>query len=282
VIYRSLLSMFWALLLSSCVLSCGGGRASAPSDTSGAGGRGDGGGSAGRDAGEDVSWRDILGLGVDLSDSAFQDLCAKASAREAGIPPGLEGGMDSGDEPDGGAILIPAYAPRRGPASARVTMVEFGDFECPYCGAVEPTVKQVLATYPNDVALVFLNLPLSIHPYALHAAEAFLAAACQGKAWEMHDQMFAHQQALSDVDLDEYAQVIGLDVVQFDADRSSPEIANEVAQDEALASSLGVEATPTFNLNGFWVVGDQPYSTFQQVIDQELAVPVPDAAVDSQ
>jgi len=95
------------------------------------------------------------------------------------------------------------YDPRRGPDSARVTMVEFGDFECPYCGAAEPTVRQVLATYPNDVALVFVNFPISlIHPYAMGAAEAFLAAGRQDKAWEMHDLMYAHQDALSDAELD--------------------------------------------------------------------------------
>jgi protein-disulfide isomerase len=181
---------------------------------------------------------------------------------------------------DAGSIDIPAHAPRRGPDSARVTLVEFGDFQCLYCGAVEPTVRLVLDTYPDDVALVFVNLPLSIHANSLRAAEAFLAAARQGKAWEMHDQMLANQQALSDVDLDGYAQVIGLDLAQFDADRSSAEIADEIAQDKALAASLGVDTTPTFNSGRHWIVGAQPFSTFKEAIDQELALPVRDAAVD--
>jgi protein-disulfide isomerase len=174
---------------------------------------------------------------------------------------------------DGGSLLIPAYALRRGSDSARVTMVEFGDFECPYCGAAEPTVKRVLATYPNDVALVFLNFPLSFHLYALHAAEAFLAAGLQGQAWEMHDQMYAHQAALTDADLDSYAQIIGLDLVQFDADRASSAIADEVAQDKNLGISLGVNATPTFYVGGSWIVGNQPFSAFQQAIDPALAQP---------
>jgi len=171
---------------------------------------------------------------------------------------------------DGGVLAIPAYTPILGPASARLTMVEFGDFECPYCGAVEPAVKQVLATYPNDVALAFVNFPLNIHPYAIPAAEAFLAANRQGKAWQMHDQMFANQQALTDADLDAYAQVIGLDVVQFDADRSSQEIADEVAQDKALGISLGVNSTPTFFIDGSWIVGNQPFSEFQKAIEASL------------
>jgi protein-disulfide isomerase len=149
-------------------------------------------------------------------------------------------------------------------------MVEFGDFQCPYCGDAEPTVKQVLAAYPNDLALVFINFPLSFHENALPAAEAFLAAARQGKAWEMHDQMYAHQQALSDADLDQYAEVIGLDLAQFDADRASPEIANQVAQDKAFANSLGVDSTPTFAIKCHWLVGNQPFSAFQQLIDEEL------------
>jgi protein-disulfide isomerase len=152
-------------------------------------------------------------------------------------------------------------------------MVEFGDFECPFCGAAEPTVKKVLATYPDDVVLVFVNFPISFHPYARPAAEAFLAAGRQGKAWEMHDQMYANQDALSDADLDRYAQSIGLDLVQFDADRSSAQIADEVTQDKNLGLSLGVNSTPTFYIGGCWIEGDQPFSTFQQVIDPELAQP---------
>lgn len=167
-------------------------------------------------------------------------------------------------------VDVPSHTPLLGPASARVTMVEFGDFECPYCGAVEPTVKQVLATYPDDVALAFVNFPLNIHAYATTAAEAFLAASRQGKAWQMHDQMFANQQALAEADLDGYAQVIGLDVAQFDADRSSQEIADEVAQDKALGISLGVDGTPTFFIAGSWIVGNQPFSKFQQAIDGSL------------
>ena len=161
-----------------------------------------------------------------------------------------------------------------------MTLVEFGDFQCPYCGDAEPTVNRVLASYPNDVALAFVNLPLSMHANALRAAEAFLAAALQGKAWEMHDQMFAHQENLTDADLDQYAQNIGLDLAQFDADRASPEIADEVAQDQALAASLGVDITPTFATAHYWIVGAQPFAVFKDAIDKELALPVRDAAVD--
>jgi protein-disulfide isomerase len=176
-------------------------------------------------------------------------------------------------DPDGGVIPIGANAPRLGPDPARVTMVEFADFQCPYCGDAVPTVNKVMAAYPLDLALAFVNLPLSFHAYALPAAKAFLAAARQGKAWEMYDQMFSHQKALADVDLDGYAAAIGLDVAQFDADRASQEIADAVAADKALAISLGVTGTPTFYINGYWIEGAQPFSTFKQVIDKLLANP---------
>jgi protein-disulfide isomerase len=156
-------------------------------------------------------------------------------------------------------------------------MVEFADFQCPYCGAAEPTVRQVLDSYPNDVVLAFVNLPLTMHENALRAAEAFLAAGRQNMGWEMHDQMFGHQQALADTDLDQYALAIGLDLVQFDADRASPEIASQVAQDKAFAISLGLDSTPSFAIACHWLVGSQPFSEFQKIIDAELAA-IPDAA----
>jgi protein-disulfide isomerase len=135
-----------------------------------------------------------------------------------------------------------------------------------------------LATYPADVALLFVNLPLAQHAYAVPAAAAFLAAARQGQAWAMHDQMFAHQSALTDTDLDAYASAIGLDVARFDADRTGPEIADEVAQDEAFATSLGVNATPAFFVGGAWIVGAQPFSEFEKRIEKALAATPPDAS----
>src|SRR5512146_1765063 len=101
------------------------------------------------------------------------------------------------DDPKAAGVVVPGSAPRKGADPARVTMVEFGDFQCPYCGKVQPTVHNVLEAYPNDVAVAFVNYPLSFHEHALPCAKAFLAAARQGQAWAMHDQMFAHQSALS-------------------------------------------------------------------------------------
>jgi protein-disulfide isomerase len=183
-------------------------------------------------------------------------------------------------ESDAGTVPVPVTALRRGADPARVVVVEFADFECPYCGVEEPTVKRVLDAYPNDVALAFVNFPLGFHKYALGAAYAFLAAGRQGKAWEMHDQMFAHQQALSDVDLHSYAAILGLDIGQFDADRASPEIANQVEQDKSLGISLGVSGTPSFAIDCHWLVGAQPFEAFTELINQSLGIPAQDASAD--
>jgi protein-disulfide isomerase len=167
-------------------------------------------------------------------------------------------------------VAIPAGSPRHGPKAAKVTIVEFSDFQCPFCGRVTPTVKEIEQKYPKDVALVFVNQPLPFHDKAQGAAQAFLAAHRQGKAWEMHDKMFANQQALTPTDLDKYAQEIGLNVARFKKDFDDPKIKEQIKSDQALATSVGANGTPTFMINGREVVGAQPFAAFQTVIDEEI------------
>jgi protein-disulfide isomerase len=181
------------------------------------------------------------------------------------------------EDPRAASVVLPASVPRKGADPARVTVIEFGDFQCPYCGNVQPTIRKVFEKYPDSVALAFVNDPLSFHEHALPCAKAFLAAARQGQAWAMHDQMFAHQSALSDADLDSYAAAIGLDLAQFDADRASQEIADQVTEQVNLATSLDIEATPTFLIGGYRIEGAQPFSAFSETIDKILAAPPPDA-----
>jgi protein-disulfide isomerase len=183
------------------------------------------------------------------------------------------------EDPKAAGVVLPVSTPRKGPDSARVTMIEFGDFECPYCGNVQPTVRRVLEAYPDDVALAFVNFPLSFHEHALPCAKAFLAAARQGQAWAMHDQMYTHQSALSDAALDGYAAALGLDVAQFDADRASQEIADQVTEQKNLGVALGVDATPTFLIGGYRIVGAQPFSAFAEAIDKVLSGVTPDAGL---
>ena len=138
----------------------------------------------------------------------------------------------------------------RGPVDAPVTLVEYGDFECPYCGRAEPAVRDLLREF-GDVGYVWRNLPLSdVHPHAQLAAEAAEAAATQGRFWEMHDVLLAHQDALDPDDLVRYAQQIGLDVEQFASDLRAHAGAARVADDVDSADLSGVSGTPTFFVNG--------------------------------
>jgi Na+/H+ antiporter NhaA len=138
----------------------------------------------------------------------------------------------------------------RGPVDAPVTLVEYGDFECPYCGRAEPAVRALLQEF-GDVGYVWRNLPLSdVHAHAQLAAEAAEAAAMQGRFWEMHDVLLAHQDALDPDDLVRYAQQIGLDVDQFASDLRTHAGAGRVADDVDSADLSGVSGTPTFFVNG--------------------------------
>ena len=138
----------------------------------------------------------------------------------------------------------------RGPMKSPVTMVEYGDFECPYCGQAEPVVRELLADY-GDVRYVWRHLPLNdVHPNAQAAAEAAEAAAAQGAFWEMHDLLLGHQGALRPKDLVGYAADLGLDVPRFTDDLNNHAGAAQVAEDVDSADLSGVSGTPTFFING--------------------------------
>ena len=138
----------------------------------------------------------------------------------------------------------------RGPMKSPVTMVEYGDFECPYCGQAEPVVRELLADY-GDVRYVWRHLPLNdVHPNAQAAAEAAEAAAAQGAFWEMHDLLLGHQGALRPKDLVGYAADLGLDIPRFTDDLSNHAGAAQVAEDVDSADLSGVSGTPTFFING--------------------------------
>jgi Na+/H+ antiporter NhaA len=138
----------------------------------------------------------------------------------------------------------------RGPAKAPVTLLEYGDFECPYCGQAEPVIRELLADY-GDLRYVWRHLPLpDVHPHAQLAAEGSEAAAKQGKFWEMHDELLSHQGALSDEDLVQYASDLGLDTARFAADLARHARAGRIAEDVDSADLSGVSGTPTFFING--------------------------------
>jgi protein-disulfide isomerase len=138
----------------------------------------------------------------------------------------------------------------RGPEHAPVTLVEYGDFECPYCGRAEPVVRELLADF-GDVRYVWRHLPLNdVHPHTQVAAEAAEAAAAQGAFWEMHDLLLAHQDALERPDLVGYAAELGLDVDRFADDLDQHAGAARIAEDVDSADLSGVTGTPTFFVNG--------------------------------
>jgi len=138
----------------------------------------------------------------------------------------------------------------RGAPMAVVTIVEFSDFECPYCGAAHPIIKRALRELEGKVRLAFKNFPLDGHVRAMPAARAAVAAGRQGKFWEMHDMLFEHQSALEDEDLERYAREIGLDVDRFRADLASPEVQRSIDADKAEGRRVGVQGTPTIFVNG--------------------------------
>ena len=138
-----------------------------------------------------------------------------------------------------------------GPDNAPVTLVEYGDYECPYCGMAYPIVKRAQKELGNQLRFVFRNFPLAeAHPHARLAAQAAEAAAAQGRFWEMHDMLFGHQDALEVEDLVGYAKSIGLDTAQFARDLEAGTYEKRVRDDFRNGVKSGVNGTPTFFVNG--------------------------------
>jgi protein-disulfide isomerase len=163
-------------------------------------------------------------------------------------------------------------SPVRGPSDAWVTMVEFADFECPYCGEEEPVITALLQAYPNDLRLVFKNFPLTgIHPDALGAAIAAECAYEQGDFWPMHDLLYANQSALQSQDLLAFAESAGVDVNAWQSCLSTEPPATAIAADVALATTLDVDATPTFFVNGELVVGAVSRADLEAVVEAKLS-----------
>jgi protein-disulfide isomerase len=174
-------------------------------------------------------------------------------------------------EPPRYTVPVTAGDPVRGKANAPVTIVEFSDFQCPFCQRVNPTLAKLRETYGDRISIVFKDYPLPNHPQAPKAAEAARCAADQSKFWEMHDAMFANQKALEVPALKQTARAIGLDGGAFDTCIDSGKHAATVAKNAALGEQMGVNSTPTLYVNGRQVLGAMPFEVFKQVIDEELA-----------
>jgi protein-disulfide isomerase len=168
-------------------------------------------------------------------------------------------------------IQVAAEGPTRGPKDAPITIVEFSDFECPYCGAAHDTVEQVMSSYAGKVRLVYRQFPLSFHPHAAKAAEASLCAADQGKFWEYHDVLFKNQKKLDPTDLKAYAGEVGLDGQKFGQCLESGDKKKTVDADQQAGLAAGVGGTPAFFINGIFLNGAVPVDEFKKIIDVELA-----------
>lgn len=172
-------------------------------------------------------------------------------------------------------ILVRDSSYKIASSSAKVTLVEFGDYQCPACAQAHPIVKEVLKEYSGRINFVFRNFPLPQHQNALISAEAAEAAGAQGKYWEMHDLLYENQNGWSESTqslsaFTNYAQRIGLDTAKFLSDVTANKYSSRIEQDRSDGTSLGVNATPTFYINGKKITGVPTLADFRRDLDQEL------------
>ena len=164
-------------------------------------------------------------------------------------------------------VLAAQPAPTRGPEDAVLEIVEFSDFQCPYCAQALPVLDALLRAHPDDVRLVFRHFPLPMHEYAARAAQAALEAQRQGAFWPYHDLVFENQAALTDTDLVRYAEAVGLDSAAFERALAEGTHQQRMHEDMELGMSLAVTGTPTFFVNGFRLEGVPPIWVFEIALE---------------
>jgi protein-disulfide isomerase len=174
-------------------------------------------------------------------------------------------------EPPRTAVPIAPDDPVFGSASAAIEIIEFSDFQCPFCQRLTETLEALKTAYGSDIRLVFKDYPLPNHAQAFKAAEAGHCAHDQGKFWELHDTMFAKQDELGVDDLKRHAGELGMDQTAFDTCLDSGRFADRVTQDLEEGQQFGVSSTPTVFINGRAVMGAAPFETFEEIIKDELS-----------
>lgn len=175
-------------------------------------------------------------------------------------------------EGDRAQVLYTETEPLTGAELPLVTIVEFSDFQCPFCGRLAETLEEIAQAHPEDVRLVFKQFPLPMHKDAEPGARAALAAQQQGRFWEMHDKLFENPRTMSESDLHRYASEIGLDLEKFKADLAAPATAEKVEQDLEQGRKLAVRSTPTFFVNGRLVTGAKPAAEIEAIVAEEIAL----------
>ena len=187
----------------------------------------------------------------------MQELQAKADVQIMLDPPRIK-------------VNVPSDAPARGPAGAPVTLVEFSDYQCPFCKRAHDTVEQLVAAYPKDIRLIFMDYPLPMHNRAAAAAEAARCAGEQGKYWEYGDNLMKAAGDLSDENLKQRATDLSLDASAFETCITSTKHEPAVQSDFTEGNRVGVSGTPTFFINGRMIVGAKALEDFKQIVDDEI------------
>ncbi len=232
----------------------------------------------------EVDWRKIIESELDYAKEVVDDGVARAELYDhlmkdalerqpgaPGRPPQPKHQRRPGEPDDVSVYKIDiAGRPAKGPETALVTVVEFADYHCPFCSKVKGAIDQLLEEHPDEVRLVYVQRPLAMHPNARDASKAALAAAKQGKFWEMHDKLFLRQLQRMD-QFESVAEELGLDLEQFRADYASEEVAAQLAADQQLADQFGINGTPAFFINGRYLSGAVGFTTFEALFQERLA-----------
>ncbi|HEX2660415.1 MAG TPA: thioredoxin domain-containing protein [Polyangia bacterium] len=164
-----------------------------------------------------------------------------------------------------------AEAPMEGNANARVTLVEFADYECPHCKRFQPVLRQILDEFRKDIRIYFKHYPLPQHTNARLAAEAAVAAQKQGKFWPYQDKLWENQDSLSPADMEKFAKEIGLDLTKFRADLEDPKVKARVQKDRVDGTTLGLSSTPTLYINGREYTDAKDTESLREWVKEELA-----------
>lgn len=219
----------------------------------------------------------LVGLTLLFSVLTFAtSMMISSKLADGGTPSGTQPTTNPTVAPTGNTVKVDVDttgAPVNGDKNAPVTIVEFSDFECPFCGRYHAQTHPLIVENYVDtgkVKFVFKHFPLNFHASAQKASEAAECANDQGKFWEYHDVLFANQQALSISNLKQYAADLSLDTAEFNSCLDSGEHAAKIKQDLADGQAAGVSGTPSFFINGQKLVGAQPYSAFEQAIEAAL------------
>ncbi|MCA9603399.1 MAG: DsbA family protein, partial [Myxococcales bacterium] len=171
------------------------------------------------------------------------------------------------------SVPVTKDQPQKGPADALVTIVEISDFECPFCGRVEPTLSRIMNEYKGKVRIAWRNNPLPFHQHAGPAAQAAMEAFAQGgdkKFWALHDKLFENQRDLTNENLEKWGKEVGLDAAKLKKALETNAHKASIEADQALANKIGARGTPHFVINGRKLSGAQPFESFKELIDDEL------------